>query len=176
MPMRTINKNPRNKKNTAIWWVIAAIVLIGGFCFWFFVINGGFSTGVEKNKPEQQASDTKDKQEFIEGTAEEPTGENPLSSGNTDESKVAVTTAVNDEYVVVSTKLYEYSDGMCTLKVTNGSKQDTQSAPIIFQAEYSTCAGFSVKRDDLGSGVWAIELTATSKGVSVTQKASVEVK
>jgi len=176
MLMQRLNKNPKNNKKVVIWLVAASIVLVGSFCFWFFIINKGFSSGVEKNDPAQQAADTKDKQEFINNSKNEPSTEGPLNTGNVDESKVVVTAAQSAEAIVVSTKLYDYSDGTCSLNVINGSKQNAQSAPIIFQPEYSTCAGFSVDRDELGAGTWTIELTATSKGQSVTKKISLDVK
>ena len=175
MRMRKVNKNPNNTKKSAIWLIGAAIVLIAGFCFWFFVVNNGFSSGAEKNDPAQQAVDTKDKQEFIENSKNEPSTDSPLNTGNVDESKVVVTATEADGTIIVSTKLYDYSDGTCSLKATNGEKQNVQSAPIIFQPEYSTCAGFSIDQDELGAGNWAIELTSTSKGQSVTKKVSLDV-
>lgn len=78
--------------------------------------------------------------------------------------------------VTVFTKLHGYSDGSCQLTVTNGPQANSQTAPIMYQPEFSSCAGFSVPIDSVGKGSWSIKLTATSKGTTDTKTISFEVK
>lgn len=70
----------------------------------------------------------------------------------------------NDETVVVSTRLGTIPDGTCTLTVKNGEKQDVQTADVIYQPMYSTCAGFSVPVSKLGNGTWDLVLEVESRG------------
>lgn len=77
--------------------------------------------------------------------------------------------------VTVFTKLTSYSNGSCQLTVTNGSKSHSQTAAVIYQPEFSSCAGFSVPIDAVGKGTWTIQLTATSGGTSETKTISQEV-
>jgi hypothetical protein len=78
--------------------------------------------------------------------------------------------------VTVFTKLFHYSDGNCELTVVNGAKTTTQTAPIIYQPEFASCAGFGVPIDLVGKGTWTITLMATSKGTTETKTISFEVK
>ena len=71
--------------------------------------------------------------------------------------------------VTVFTKLTGVSNGTCSLSVQNGSSSYLNSADIIYQTEYSTCAGFSVPIEKLGSGTWNISLTVTSGGQSYSK-------
>ena len=95
----------------------------------------------------------------------------PASSNNITLS--ASKTSANS--VTVYTKLYGYSDGTCTLDISNGAQKTTQAAPVIFQSQYSTCAGFSVPVNPLGSGTWTITLSVLSGGNTVTKSITYEV-
>lgn len=78
--------------------------------------------------------------------------------------------------VVVVTKLEGYSDGNCKLTATNGAKNTSQTAPVMFQREYSTCAGFTVPVSSLGNGSWNLLLEVTSGDITTSKSASLEVK
>ncbi len=70
------------------------------------------------------------------------------------------------ETVVVTTKLREqgFSSGQCVLTVTSGGQRSEQHAAIIYQPEYSTCAGFSLPARSLPKGTWHISLAVTPLG------------
>lgn len=70
------------------------------------------------------------------------------------------------ETVVVTTKLREqgFSSGQCVLTVTSGEQRSEQRSAIIYQPEYSTCAGFSVPVRSLPKGTWHISLAVTPLG------------
>ena len=82
----------------------------------------------------------------------------------------------SNETVTVFTKLIGYSSGTCELVATNGDKTSTQTASIIYQREFSSCAGFSLPISPLGKGLWTLKLTATSTGLSESKTISYEVK
>ncbi len=66
--------------------------------------------------------------------------------------------------VTVFTKLYGISSGSCELTVSNNGQTESLSASVIYQTEFSICAGFSVMTDKLKTGTWNIELKVTSLG------------
>ena len=70
------------------------------------------------------------------------------------------------ETVIVTTKLREqgFSSGQCVLTVTSGGQRSEQHAAIIYQPEYSTCAGFSLPARSLPKGTWHISLAVTPLG------------
>lgn len=126
---------------------------------------------------DQQATDSQNKQNLIEKSADTDSTDTPTGSTSEDQSNITITTKQETNgTLTVSTKLYGYSSGTCTLKVTNGLQSSSQLADIIYQAEYSTCAGFSVPIDENGTGTWIINLTVTSSGQSTTEQISVEVE
>jgi hypothetical protein len=61
--------------------------------------------------------------------------------------------------VTVIGKFTNVSNGTCLLDVTNGSAVFTAKADVIYEPEYSSCAGFSVPIASLGRGTWTIKLT-----------------
>ena len=63
--------------------------------------------------------------------------------------------------IIVKLKEQGYSQGKCSLTVAANGKKVTQNADIIYQPEYSTCAGFSIPVSSLGGGQWAISLSIT---------------
>lgn len=78
--------------------------------------------------------------------------------------------------IIVTTKLYGITDGKCTLTALSGDGASTSyTADVIYQAEYSTCAGFSVPTKQV-KGSWKLDLTVESNNVSATQESSVSVQ
>jgi len=77
--------------------------------------------------------------------------------------------------VTITTKLEGVSAGNCTLSITNGSKTETRSAAVIFQPQFSTCAGFSVPTTNLGTGIWNITVTVVQNGISSSNTSTLEV-
>ena len=56
-------------------------------------------------------------------------------------------------------------------EVTVNGKKYSQEAEIIYQPEYSTCAGFSVPISSVGNGSWDISLSVTPiNGKSINKK------
>lgn len=84
----------------------------------------------------------------------------PPSSGE----GVSLSASQSGSQVVITTKLEGYSDGTCDLTVSNGSRITSQTAQVIYQPEFSTCAGFNVPVSSVGVGTWSITLSINSGG------------
>ena len=82
----------------------------------------------------------------------------------------------NDGSLTITTQLVNYSDGKCDLTIKNGDNTYTQTAPVIYQSTYSTCAGFNIPDNSVPHGTWQISLVVSSKGKVNTNTSSVEVK
>jgi hypothetical protein len=78
--------------------------------------------------------------------------------------------------VTVISKLYNVSDGKCTLTINNGPNTYTDTADIIYQPEYSTCAGFSIPISKLGIGLWSVNVSYMSAGHTNSNSTTVDVK
>lgn len=123
-------------------------------------------------KAQEKAADDA-KKEFIEqdeATSSEPGAPPTSESINLSAQQDSTST------VTVLTKLQGFPDGECSLLIQNGSKSTTKTAPIIYQPEFSSCAGFSINKSELGSGIWNITLTAkTSSSDPVSKSIDFEV-
>lgn len=89
------------------------------------------------------------------------------SSDNTSES-ITVSARVESSSVVITTKLMNIGSGTCQLSITNDQRTYTNTAEVIYQPSYSTCAGFEVPVRELGDGEWQIKITAASINGSAT--------
>lgn len=128
-----------------------------------------------KLTPEQEKAQNDANIESKKNFIENEQAETPPPSQET--SSVTVTaTQLSSSSVTVLTKLLGYPDGTCELSVTNGSKSFSQSAPIIYQPDFSSCAGFSVPIDQLGTGSWSVELSATYHDIQHKDTVSLEVR
>lgn len=74
--------------------------------------------------------------------------------------------------MVITTKLYGYSNGSCQLSISNGTRNIVRQAEVMYQSQYSTCAGFSVPISELGDGTWKIKLDVISGGVTLSKELS----
>lgn len=187
--MRQLSKNKKRYPKIIALVVIALVVLAGAL----FVLdkygiinifnhptNSGPTAAEKKIESETNA---KNKANYIENTSPEK-GNTKNSSGVTvpvPDSPSTITLLANQQgsNVVVTTKLngQGYSSGKCILTVSSNGKNTTQSADIIYQPEYSTCAGFSVPVSSVGAGSWSIALSATPQGGSeITKTTSLVVK
>ncbi len=56
----------------------------------------------------------------------------------------------------------------CKLSISNNGKVINQEADVIYQTEFSSCAGFNIGVDQLGTGVWTINLAVGDRSSSTT--------
>lgn len=173
--MKTIK---RNTKNTAkIVTIILLVTLLGAGSIYALKPWSLFSPQAETNGNSGQdqsvpiVDDGGKKEKTIKDGGSDYNGAPPA-----DIDSIVMSTEQQQGSLILFTKLYGYSDGVCTLRVTSSSYASEQSASVGYQPEYSTCAGFSISIDQHGTGIWQLELTVTSKGTSVSKVMSVDVK
>lgn len=109
-------------------------------------------------KEERQTQDKTEqdqKQDFIESP--DPIPPQP----STPELELTARQEV-DKSVTVLSKIRNAANGTCNLTITNDASSYTQSADIIYQPDFSSCAGFSIPQNKLGPGEWTIKLSVTT--------------
>lgn len=89
---------------------------------------------------------------------------------------IVIAPTQSGDTVTIMTKLYHYSSGTCALHITNGSHTYDANAQVIFETQFSTCAGFSVPVSKLGTGDWNITLNVSSSNITQTQTATIKVQ
>lgn len=134
--------------------------------------------------PSQKQAEAKfnseSKKQFIENGGDKSQGSSnstatPTDTQSSNSDNITVSTRKAGNNLTVLIKLVGYSNGTCTLITSSGGKSNSQSAAVIYQSEFSTCAGFSVPISELGTGSWQLELTIGSNGIKTTKTLSVEV-
>lgn len=170
----------KNKKIPIILSSIIGLVLLVAILEKTHVINLYQSTPdvtqgpSEEQKKQETEANADSKKQFIESQDKQDNPKPPSSPLN--KSIELTTQHESNNTLTVFTKLPGYSSGTCELKVTNGSAVKTQSAPVIYQPEFSSCAGFSVPVDSLGKGIWTIQLAVTSNDTTDSKSITYEVK
>lgn len=123
-------------------------------------------------------TDTDQKASYLNSVKDQPTPSEPAPVPTSSDS-ISLTASQQAADVVVITKLTGsgYSQGTCTLTASNGSKDTSKTADIIYQPEYSTCAGFTVPISTLGTGTWKLSLKVSPlNGSDLVKETQVEVK
>lgn len=105
-----------------------------------------------------------------------PTDTKDYSAPTSDNGIIITANQANSNEETISTRLTGYSDGTCNLTVSNNGKITSQSAPVMFEREFSTCAGFNVPISPIGAGAWKIKLEVLSGGNSASKSITAEVK
>lgn len=112
--------------------------------------------------------------------AKQQLAENPSSgnsTSNTTNTSIDLSAhQASDNTVTVIAKLAGYGSGTCKLSVSNGTHSITQQADVIYQPEYSSCAGFSVPVDQLGTGTWDITVSIITDAGTGSKTISLGVK
>lgn len=139
-------------------------------------INAGVTNGPTEEQKKQEAESNADtKKELITGQ-DKPEGPTSGDVSTFEKSIELSTKQENNNTVTIFTELQGYNSGSCELTVTNAGKTTTQAAPIMYQPEFSSCAGFSVPIDALGKGNWNIKLSAVSGGKINSKTIQAEVR
>lgn len=157
-------------------WIAIGIVIIAGLTVAGLALSGVFKSNDQKTQEQTQKQNSDKKEEVInnqgtpvtDGSKGSATTASPYTPP-TNNSGIVITPSMSGSNVIISTKLTGYSDGNCSLTVTNGAQTTTQSAQVIYAPNYSTCAGFTIPKATLGAGNWSITLSITSNG-STTSK------
>lgn len=121
---------------------------------------------------EQAESDRTKKTTLIES---KDSNSNTSSPGNS-KTKISLSSRQEGSNVILLTRLDGTGSGRCNLSVVNGTKSYSSNAEVIYQNEYSTCAGFTIPIESLGSGKWMVKLNLDSGGIINSQSLELEVK
>lgn len=174
---------PKSRQHTKKRIIIVIILItiavsIGGFIWYTLATkNGDVSQRSERGPTaaEQELRDKSDatqKQEFLDNEVKQGDSDDPQTPPAPTNDDITLTAKTSGENVVVTTKLSTVAAGTCTLTVTGGSTPVTQQAKVIYNDEYSSCAGFSVRKDVVNATSWSISLsvdTGSSKLVKSIQ-------
>ena len=166
--------NSKNKKKFRILLIIAlAVLLVAGGAVAYYFLNAQNEKPMVLNQDSPDETEAKqqleDKKNAIENQGEE-------SSGNaTPNESIELNIQQRDDTIVISTKLAGASSGKCKLSINGNSNSFSSSADIIYQSEFSTCAGFSVQKSELGSGSWNIKLEIQTPNGTSSKNVSFEV-
>ncbi|MDQ5963583.1 MAG: hypothetical protein QG629_665 [Patescibacteria group bacterium] len=137
--------------------------------------------GPSKQQQEQEhKANAEKKQSYLDqayGKNPEQPEKGSASSGDTtpSPSSVEISTKQNGSSVLILAKMQNVPTGTCKLSVTNGSQSIAQSAKIIYQPEFSSCAGFTVPVSGLGTGDWSVVLEAQTDGGQILTSGSTAV-
>lgn len=155
--------------------LVALAILTIGLVSWLVYQNRKPVSNQDQSGPtaeqlKQEAEfNSQKKQDLIEGNSSTP------SAPTTTDSVTLSAQKESNGTVTIFTKIYGVGRGTCNLQVTNSSQQTSQTAEVIYQPEYSSCAGFSVPISELGSGNWTIKVTAVAPDKTVSNSISLEV-
>ena len=170
----------KNKKILIIISAVIGLVILLAILEKTHVINMFHKTptptqGPTAEQKQQEADANADaKKQLLEEKAK--TDGSTVPSTNSNKSIDLSAKQETNNTVTVFTKLPGYSDGSCELTTTNGVKTYNQSAKVIYQAEFSSCAGFSIPISVLGKGSWSISLAVTSNGATESKSLTFEVQ
>ncbi len=113
--------------------------------------------------------EAKDKQDFLDNQ-KNPSA--PTPKPDLIDDSVSFVVSSDSKSLIIQTKLKKFSGtGSCTLNLRNDSAEVSERSTIIYQPEFSTCAGFAIDRSKLKNGKWSIDLIVESDGKTV-QKSS----
>lgn len=173
-----------SKRYLIISLAVVTVLVLGAI--WYFYSNKD-SDKLSTDSANQSASntDSSDQNNNTSDSTNTPPddsdSESPLKSEdengqtNVTPKTVSITKVWEDssQNVIVQTKLTGTGWKTCNLTFTQGSKTVKRSAEVIFQPEFSTCAGFSLRASEFpAEGSWSARLAGvTSTGKTVTSDA-----
>ncbi len=123
----------------------------------------------EEEKVNKANNDTK--KEFIESTDADGTLKDNDNNTPADNHLEVSAKKELDGSVTVFTNLSSLTQGNCLLEVDGTRANISKSAPVIYQDQFSSCAGFSLTAEEvnsLGLGIWSITLTVNDGSSSIS--------
>lgn len=151
-------KNNR-KKNILIVSILALVIISAVTAY---AVTRYPNTFFGTNDTQEEIETNNDsKKDFIENT--NPDG-SPIDDSPDDTAVNPIEVSAqkeNDGSVTVFTKTGSIARGTCELTITNESASLSKQAPVLYQDQYSSCAGFSItgaETSQLGVGDWSIVL------------------
>ncbi len=185
------NPPKKTRKNTKLIILVVALAIIAGVALAIYIYknqpqNSSSSSNPMRPTPSEQQGTTKNpssnsqssstdqKQQAADNEANtKPGGGNTgtPSSPAFSSDNISFTTQTNNNSLVIVTRLQAFSgSGTCTVALKNGDSSVTESAQVIYQEEYSSCAGFSIPLSKLQqTGTWNITLSVTTPAGTFTK-------
>lgn len=168
----------KKRKSIAILSLVATVfIAIVGF---FYYLNthhtdiGTSDTQTTSTQVTNKSEETpQEKQDYLDKSEKlndnDDTVDNAQNPQNTTHvSKITLDASTSADKIILITNLSSITSGTCNLYISNGGKNISRSAEVIFAPEHSSCAGFSIAKSELGSGNWLIDLEVTSGSGSYT--------
>lgn len=133
----------------------------------------------QRQKAEDASVNAQTKEQFLDSQASNSTVSNGVSARqNTNpDTQLDISAKQDGSNVTIFTRIVGVTGGTCSLSVANGSQTISRFADILYQSEFSSCAGFSIPVSSLNAGSWNISVSITSdSGTALTKNTSLEVK
>lgn len=115
----------------------------------------------KKQQEAEQKAAVEAKQNYLDESVKTPDTTDAVPATTPSSSSMTLSAKQEGDTVTILTQLSGISSGECVLSLQNGSTTKQEKAQIIYQPEFSSCAGFSIAKSSLGAGTWKISLTAT---------------
>lgn len=164
----------KNKKNLILISFIAVLAICVFSFYWLSKDNNKAGQPVIGELRDQETADDNRKQTFIENNDENRNDNSSTTPNTANKVEVAAEKGQNNTVTIFS-KIYEPSAIKCSLEITNGDKVYKKEATVIYQTDYSICAGYSVPVADLGIGKWIIKLYVSTPSNTLSATTQLEV-
>ncbi len=134
------------------------------------------------NQQQETAQNQQKKEQFINSTND--TGNPKTNSDNGSNNPQpqpsivsSITANQQNNSVVVLTKVTGLGSGDCSLTINNGQSSTKKTTALIYQPEFSSCAGFNIPVNEIGQGNWQISLEILQNSKKVSEAStSIEAK
>ena len=170
----------KTKKDIRNVWLVAIVFVVTALLGLMYlekmrvtdVLKDPFYKPAQKLLPDAQQQQNLDKKEAVINQPS-PTD----TAGSREPESLEISVARDSSSVIITSKLSHVAGGICKLEITNAPKSYiVESVPVIYNPEFSSCAGYDVPVEKLGSGTWKIRITVqTNSGSSLIKEYSYEV-
>lgn len=174
--VKKFNSKHSVQRKFLILSILALLLVASCISVWILVIH---NQKIEVSTGEQAPYNKTKKEVTINNggvpTESSTTGKNPSNdkySAPTNNEGIVITPSQSGDQVIVSTQLIGYSDGLCSLRIENGTEIYSNQAKVVYAPGFSTCAGFSIPTNSLGPGTWHISLEVTSGSIKTAGDAT----
>ncbi len=184
-----INKNNKKQSNLGLFAaLLIAVLVIGGVSYYFLIYKPADNNTISQTNDssevntEKKAAPKPEKNNSNKSNSDHESEKNIIPQYSSDDanSSPSLTGAINFKSVVdgnlmIRTTIDQMVSGTCQLKLTSGQKVVTKESAIVQNPSSSTCEGFNVPTNELGSGNWQIEIHTSGDGKTGTLKDSVTI-
>ncbi len=170
-----IQKTKRSAKKMSMLVVASILVALAGIAAAYFFYKHSSSTSQQPTSATSDVTDTTNSSSDDSATSNQTKDRDEHLSDSESTSdlsadNISLTISKSSSEVTITGNITAFSgSGTCKLRLTKGSSAVAKSATIIYQPEYSTCAGFSINRSELSPGTWNVTLVVESSDKTYTK-------